>query len=73
MGAMGEVKTQPQLHLGSIECGVFIGCRSDGRIVVRGFGDIPDENLPALTNAMRLLAAKLTSEQRNRLFVSLLH
>ena len=73
MGAMGEVKTQPQLQLGNIECGVFFGCQPDGHVVVRGWGDIPEETLPALTNAMRLLAARLTSDQRKRLFNSLLH
>lgn len=70
---VGEVKTQGQLDLSKISCGVFFIRTTDGETVVRGFGDIPDEDLSDFTNAMKLFAARLTSAQRNRLLSTLLH
>ena len=70
---LGEVKTQEQLALSKIKCGVFFCRTTDGETVVRGFGDIPDFELQDFTNAMKLFAAKLTTAQRNRIFPTLLH
>lgn len=65
--------TQEQLDLSKITCGVVFCRTTDGETVVRGFGDLPDEDLRDFTNAMKLFAAKLASAQRNRLLSTLLH